>query len=210
MNYYPLFIFLQDKPCVVVGGGRVAERKIAALLSAGAKLAVISPQCTEQIRKWVEEGKVKWEARNFQGEDIAGATIVIAATDNPTINMEVYQSIGPGQWINMVDRPDLCTFIVPSIVRRGDLTIAISTGGNYPGLSKKLRQEMEAWIGDEYEEYTAFLGEVRRKIHSFSLDRKEKQELLSALLDERFKEWTRTQNYKQRDTEVQKLLDQYC
>jgi precorrin-2 dehydrogenase / sirohydrochlorin ferrochelatase len=207
VNYYPLFVNLQEKRCVVIGGGRIAQRKVMSLLGTGVEIQVISPESTERIKQWWQEGRLCLTERGFLPSDIEGATIVIAATNHPDINLEVYHSIKPGQWINIVDRPDLCSFIVPSIVRRGDLTIAISTAGKYPGLAKQMRKKMEHWVGEDYNEYTTFLGNMRTRIMQLPIEEGAKRYLLQELLDEKFREWTKSGEYVLRDQEVKKLLD---
>ncbi|MGG1658553.1 precorrin-2 dehydrogenase/sirohydrochlorin ferrochelatase family protein [Brevibacillus sp. NRS-1366] len=206
MPYYPMMVRLHQKRCLVVGGGQVAERKIGSLLAAGADVAVVSPSVTDTIQTWMHHGKVVVHPRSFVPQDVQGAVIVIAATSDPAVNLAVFKACLPHQWINIVDRPDLCTFTVPSLVERGDLQIAISTGGHNPGLAKKLRRQLEQWIGPEYEGYTLFLGEMRRQVLALALNEADKRAILSELLDDRFLHWTKTGETERRDREAAALL----
>lgn len=200
---------LDGKRCLVVGGGQVAERKIKGLLPTGAEIVVVTVQCTERILEWSEQGKLQLRLRAFQEKDVQGAMVIIAATDKPEVNLQVYRLASSCPLLNIVDRPDLCTFTVPSTIDRGEMQIAISTGGNYPGLSKKLRKQLEQWIGPEYEAYSLFLGSMRKKILGLDLQAQHKKALLRELLDDRFLAWTREGKLEQRNVEAEKLLLQF-
>lgn len=206
MRYYPMYVKLTGKPCLVVGGGKVAQRKIAGLLAAGGDVTVVSPACTAVVEEWSRSGKIALRLRPFLPEDVKGMAVVVAATSDPAVNLAVYQASLPQQWVNIADRPDLCSFLVPAVVERGDLQIAISTGGHSPGLAKKLRRDLEAWLGAEYEAYTLFLGEMRRRLLALPLEEEEKRSILAALLDERFYRWTKSGDIESRDREAEKLL----
>lgn len=208
MKDYPIMLRLAGKRCVVVGGGKVAERKIRSLLPTGATIIVVSPFSTEMISEWAATGQLELLPRPFEKNDLEGAVLVIAATNQPETNLAIYQAIKPYQWINVVDRPDLCTFTVPATLERGELQIAVSTGGRNPGLAKKLRKQLEQWVGADYEDYLHFLGSTRQQILSLGLDREQKKRLLQELLDDRFLQWTQEGNSEKRDEEVQKLINQ--
>ncbi|MFD2368987.1 bifunctional precorrin-2 dehydrogenase/sirohydrochlorin ferrochelatase [Brevibacillus sp. GCM10020057] len=206
MRHYPMMVNLQNKPCLVVGGGQVAERKIDRLLAAGASVTVVAPSCTAAVEAWMHQGRIALARRPFVPEDVRDAVIVIAATGDADVNLSVYRSCLPHQWVNIVDRPDLCTFTVPSVVERGDLQIAISTGGHNPGLARKLRQQLERSIGPEYAEYTRFLGEMRRRVLALSLEEKKKRAILAELLDDRLFDWTMKGELGWRDREAEKVI----
>ncbi|MED4584725.1 bifunctional precorrin-2 dehydrogenase/sirohydrochlorin ferrochelatase [Brevibacillus choshinensis] len=206
MRHYPMMVNLQQKRCLVVGGGQVAERKIRSLLEAGAEVSVVAPSCTEQIKDWSQEGKLSLQQRSFEQADVVHAVLIIAATSEPEVNLAVYEVCQPYQWINIVDRPELCTFTVPAVVERGDMQIAISTGGQNPGLAKKLRRQLEEWVGPEYGAYTEFLGEMRQRILGLKLGEREKRAILAELLDDRFLLWTSSGEFERRDQEAEKLL----
>jgi precorrin-2 dehydrogenase / sirohydrochlorin ferrochelatase len=160
--YYPVFLDLRGRLAVVVGGGSVAERKIATLLEYGADVMCVAPLVTPAIDALVAQGLVEHEQRGYVRGDLAGAFIVVCATDSTEVNRAVYQEAeGQGCLVNVVDVPELCNFIVPSIVKRGPLQIAISTGGAAPVVAKQMRCELEEHYGEEWECYVRLLGQVR-------------------------------------------------
>ncbi|MDP3879477.1 MAG: bifunctional precorrin-2 dehydrogenase/sirohydrochlorin ferrochelatase [Dehalococcoidales bacterium] len=163
--YYPLFLNLSGKKCVVVGGGQVALRKVRTLLEAGAAVEVISPEpCTEMI-KLVEEGQITVLRRSYQPGDLKEASVAIAATDDNDINRQVAVEARRSRvLVNVVDDPENCDFIAPSYLRRGDITIAISTAGRSPALAKKIRVRLEEEFGDEFAALAQLIGEVRADV----------------------------------------------
>jgi uroporphyrin-III C-methyltransferase / precorrin-2 dehydrogenase / sirohydrochlorin ferrochelatase len=168
---HPIFLDLTDQPVIVIGGGEVAERKIAALLEAGARLTVVSPEATDLVRRWGDAGRLALEARVYRPGDLRGFRLAYAATSDPAVNRAVRaEARAEGAWLNAIDQPDLCDFITPALVRRGDLTIAISTNGRCPGLSKKIRQDLEAQFGPEYGELVAAMGLERDRARAASKD----------------------------------------
>jgi precorrin-2 dehydrogenase/sirohydrochlorin ferrochelatase len=134
---------------------------------------------------------------------------VIAATDSTAVNLQVYESIQPRQWINIVDHPELCTFYVPAVTERGSLQIATFTGGKYPGLTKKLNQKIAAVIGPEYEQFVDFLGDVRARVMRLNLDDNTKKQTLGRLLDEEFLLLTKDGRNAERDQKVNQMLAPY-
>ena len=161
-NYYPMMVDLTGRRCLVVGGGRVAERKVALLLDCGAAVEVVSPVTTPKLTALAAAGTIRLARRAVRPDDLTGAFLIFVATDDPVVNHTVaVQAREAGGLVNVADAPDACTFQVPSAVRRGDLTIAISTGGGSPALAKRLRQRIEATIGPEYEAFLAALRELR-------------------------------------------------
>ncbi len=164
-RYYPMMVDLTGRKCVVVGAGEVAERKIATLLKFGARVVVVSPDLSPGIKGIVEEGKVEYIGREYQKNDIKGAFLVIGATNEREVNERLAREAREeGILVNVVDSPLDCSFIVPSILNRGDLVIAISTGGKSPALAKKIRQELEDIYGPEYAELLEILGELRSHV----------------------------------------------
>ena len=161
-TYYPVYLDLTGRPCVVVGGGRVAERKVATLLKYGADVTVISPEVMPALEILVEQERIIVERRGYVRGDLAGAFVVICATDSEEINRAVYSEAEEhGVLVNVVDVPPLCNFIVPSIVKRGGLQIAISTGGAAPAVAKRVRKRLQEEFGEEWGPYVALLGEIR-------------------------------------------------
>lgn len=161
-SYYPLFADLTGKPCVVIGAGKVAERKVTTLLAHQAQLTVISPQATQRILNYARQGRIRYMARQFRPEDLRNAWLVYAATDDKKINRQVYQAALKRRiFANIVDQTPLCSFIAPAIFKKGKLTIAVSTGGASPSLAKKLRRELGLRIGAEYGMMLGLLASLR-------------------------------------------------
>ncbi len=164
-SYYPAFLDLTGRPCVVVGAGEVAERKVAALLRAGARVTVVSPEGTEEVARLAQGGEIAWRRRAYQPGDLAGAWLAIAATDDPAVNRVIAQEAEERRvLLNVADRPALCSFIAPSIVQRGDLTIAISTSGRSPAMARKVREEMERHFPEEYGALLDVAAAVRERL----------------------------------------------
>ena len=143
--YYPVYLNLRGRRCVIVGGGAVAEGKIGRLLDSGAEICVVSPDATPGIRRFVADGVVLWEQRKYEHGDLEGAFIAIAATNVREVNRRIFEEAEErGVMLNAVDDPPNCSFIAPSIVQRGPVTLAISTGGVSPALARKLRESLQA------------------------------------------------------------------
>ncbi len=159
-GYYPVFLDLKGRSCVVIGGGEVAERKVAALLECGARVRVVAPQVTEGVQRWAGQGKIELLARAYRPGDLRGAYLAIAGTDDRSANAQVYQEAQElGVLVNVVDDPPRCSFIAPAVVRRGEVQIAISTSGASPALARHLRELLEAAVPPEY----GALAEVLRR-----------------------------------------------
>jgi precorrin-2 dehydrogenase/sirohydrochlorin ferrochelatase len=162
MAYYPIALDITDRKALVVGGGMIALRKVQTLLDFGACVMVVSSEVVTEIKTLAESGRIKFELRGYRSEDITGAAIVIAATDNREVNTQVSTDAHTANIpVNVVDAPELCSFIVPSIVKRGDLTISINTAGKSPALARQVREKIEKVIGPEYSEFANLLGEIR-------------------------------------------------
>ncbi len=161
----------------------MAERKIESLLKRAARVKVISPEVTEKISSWAREGLLELVPRPYQRGDLEGAFLVIAATDNPQVQKEVFaEAEERGVFCNVVDKPALCSFIVPSVVERGRLQIAISTSGASPALARRLREQLEGLFGPEYEEYLELMALWREEILSRELDEKERRQIFEQLV----------------------------
>jgi precorrin-2 dehydrogenase/sirohydrochlorin ferrochelatase len=165
MKTYPLFALLLDRPCLVVGGGPVGERKVQDLLQAGARVTVVSRDLTPTLAAQAAQGQIHYIPGDFSPKHLDGMLLVIGATNDPETNAQVSAAAqARGLFVNIVDQPELCTFIVPAQVRRGPLTIAISTGGASPALARKLREDLEKHFGPEYTPYLRVLHGVRTRI----------------------------------------------
>ncbi|HEX3014851.1 MAG TPA: bifunctional precorrin-2 dehydrogenase/sirohydrochlorin ferrochelatase [Desulfobacteria bacterium] len=164
-KYYPIMLNLTGLPCLVVGGGEVAERKVVSLLECDAELTVISPQLTPKINSLSEQGKIRWLPREFQPGDAQGHVLVISATDQAVTNHRVAAECrAAGIIVNVVDDPKFCSFVVPAVVRQEDLVIAVSTGGSSPLVARQIRDEMAQRYGPEYGEYLRILAQAREKV----------------------------------------------
>ena len=165
MGYYPISLEMSNRPCLVIGGGAVAQRKAEALLHVGALVTVISPKLTEQLSSWVGKGKIDRIAREYQDGDLDGYEMVFVATDNNDVNKAVAQEGRRRRvWVNAADDPENCDVILPSVLRRGDLTVAVGTGGASPALARAIREDLEGYITEDYTLLTRITGEVRREL----------------------------------------------
>ncbi len=182
MSLFPIFLKLQGRLVIVIGGGKVAEEKIRGLLSAGAQVRVISPAITPAIAEWVRKREVDWLPKEFAPSDLAGAHLVIAATSAPGVNEAVFRDAETrGILCNAVDDIEHCHFYYGSTVQRGDLQIAISTNGKSPALAQRLRKELEAQFGSEYEMWLEWLGAAREFLRASSDDVDSNKKLLHHL-----------------------------
>lgn len=184
MSYYPVLIHLDGEKVVVVGGGPVAERKIETLLEYGADVQVVSRDLTPRLRKYSEGGTIGFLGQEFNEDCLEEAFMVIAATDNPRLNHQVSKKAKEkGLLVNAVDQPSDCNFIVPSILRRGDFLIAVSTSGKSPALAKKVREELEERFGNEYESLLILMGRIREEILSQRLSQDENRRIFHELVN---------------------------
>jgi precorrin-2 dehydrogenase/sirohydrochlorin ferrochelatase len=164
---YPIFAVIENKPCLVVGGGAVGERKVADLMAAGARVTVVSRTLTPELAALAGQGEIWYLPEDFTEAQVEGMALVMAATDDPEVNARVSAAAqARAIWVNVADEPQHCTFIVPALVRRGELTLAISTGGASPALARQLRQEFQQYLGPEYGPYLDLLQRVRTRLLS--------------------------------------------
>jgi precorrin-2 dehydrogenase / sirohydrochlorin ferrochelatase len=170
MGYYSVALDMTGRFTVVIGGGTVAERKVKGLLEAGAVVKVVSPCLTVQLARWVTKGRISHVARNYTPGDLAGYELVFVATSDPRVNAAIFhEGKKRGLWVNTADDPAHCDFILPSVLRRGELTIAVSTGGNSPALSKAIREELETYFTGDYDALTKVVTAVRKELRQRSL-----------------------------------------
>jgi precorrin-2 dehydrogenase/sirohydrochlorin ferrochelatase len=174
-----MFVKLDGRRCLVVGAGDVGEAKIESLLATSASVHVVAPQATPRVRAWVSEGRIEWHPREYRPEDLAGAFLVIAATGSRALHDEICaEARYRGVLCNAVDEPERCDFYFPAVVRRGELQIAVSTGGLSPALAQRLRKELEQQFGPEWETWVAKLGRTREELMSLPLPPEERKRLL--------------------------------
>jgi len=181
-SLFPMFLKLADRQCLVVGAGKVGEPKIAGLLDTGARIQVVALEASSTVREWARAGKIDLELRAFSPNDLAGVFLAVVATASRALNERVYREAQlRGVLCNVVDVPDLCDFFYPSVVRRGDLQIAVSTSGQSPSLAQKIRQQLERQFGPGYATWVAELGATRKLILASDLDKERKLDLLHSL-----------------------------
>jgi precorrin-2 dehydrogenase/sirohydrochlorin ferrochelatase len=207
MRYYPIFLDLRTQRCLVIGGGEVAERKVATLLQAEGHVTVISPALTPQLQSWAQEQRITVHVRTYQPGDVRGFSLVFAATDNEAWHRQIaVEAQEAGVLLNVVDRPALCSFIVPAIVAQGDLTLAISTSGASPALAKKLRQDLAQQFGPEYAQALTLLARVRETLGNARLTENERQRILTALVESPLLEYLRAGQIEQINALLQRTV----
>jgi precorrin-2 dehydrogenase/sirohydrochlorin ferrochelatase len=182
MRYLPIAVDLEGRACVVVGGGEVAARKVETLLQTGARVTVIAPEITAEIAAWsAREARLTVARRPYRNGDLAGAAIAFAATDSPEVHAAVAaEASSRGVWLNAADDPRNSSFLMPAVVERGPLAVAVGTGGASPALARRVRDEIAARIGAEYGEAAAYLGALRSRFRAGVA----RQRAFARLLDE--------------------------
>ncbi len=181
-SLFPMFMKLDGRQILVVGAGKVGEPKIAGLLETGARIRVVALEATPAVREWAKTGRIELDLRPFVSSDLDGAFLAVVATSSRTLNERIYRDAQIRRVLcNVVDVPDLCDFFYPSVVRRGDLQIAVSTAGQSPSLAQKIRQQLEKQFGPGYAEWVGELGATRKLILGSDLDKERKLELLHSL-----------------------------
>ena len=184
MSYYPVFVQLEGKKVVVVGGGNVAYRKVLALMECGAVIHLAGRELTPALKQMVENEEIHFLGHEFSEDSLENAFMVIAATDDKNLNHHISTCARKkGVLVNAVDQPPDCDFIVPSILKRGDLQIAISTSGKSPALARRIRKSLESQFGEEYETFLAMMGRLRKEILSMGLPQKENSRIFQKIVD---------------------------
>jgi precorrin-2 dehydrogenase / sirohydrochlorin ferrochelatase len=182
MGYLPISMNLDGRRCVVVGGGEVAERKVAALLEAGARVCVISPKLTAELQRLASTKAVEHLAREWKPGDLKDCLLAFAATDDLGVHRATAAEARAFRVpINVADQPELCDFITPSVMRRGELQIAISTSGASPALASRIRRDLQGIIGPEYETVTRIMRAARSYLRERWPDARERSRTLRAI-----------------------------
>ncbi|MDQ1237942.1 MAG: precorrin-2 dehydrogenase [Thermodesulfobacteriota bacterium] len=206
---YPIMMNLHGKTVIVVGGGRVALRKIMALIPCGAKVTVISPRIERELERLVQEGELNWLKEEFRHEllsEFPDTFLIFGTTDIREVNVEVHRAAAQRNVpCNIADVPDLCTFIVPAVISQGDLMIAVSTGGSSPALARRIREDLEKRFGPEYATMTRLMGELRREIIKQGKPSDENKRLFMELVDSEILDALK-QNDKEKIFEVLKAI----
>jgi siroheme synthase-like protein len=167
MGYYPIFLELSGRSCLVVGGGNVATGKVRGLLNAGGDVTVVSPDLHPELDQLLREGRIRHLARAYRGGDVDRFDLVMVATDDGAVNGTVaHDARAKRIWVNASDDVPNCDFILPSVVRKGQIVVAASTGGASPALARRLREELDAYLTDDFEPLTRLLAEVRAELRA--------------------------------------------
>jgi precorrin-2 dehydrogenase/sirohydrochlorin ferrochelatase len=210
VKYYPLCLNISGKRCVVIGGGNVAERKVERLLACGARVEVVGKALTPVLAAWKREGRIIHHEADYEDSCLNGASLVIGATDEESVNGRIAKDARDrGIPVNIVDDPVRCDFILPSVVERGDLMIAVSTGGKSPALAKKLREDLEEAYGPEYAVLLEILGELRGRVIAAGRSSAENRKCFEAVIrseildDVRRKDWAKVKETIRRVTGVE-------
>ena len=167
MGYYPIYLELRGRRCLVIGGGTIAERKVHGLLAVEAAVTVISPQLTALLADWSRHGAIQHIARSYQEGDIRGYHLVFVATDDGTVNATVAREGRRREiWVNAADDPAYCDFILPAVVQRGALSVAVATGGTSPALTRAIREELQEYFTEDYGLLAAVAAEARLQLRT--------------------------------------------
>ena len=184
MKYYPIHLDIKNRDCLIVGGGAVGTRKVNTLIECGARVTVVSPDPAPELTKLASEGSVTLKKRAYRSDELTGMFLVIGATDDERLNRQISKDAEQAQILcNIADRPEVCNFILPSIVCRGDLVITISTSGKSPALAKHLRQKLETQFGPEYADFLFLMGAIRRRLLSEAHEPEAHKALFNQLID---------------------------
>ena len=165
MRYYPVNLDIRNRPCLVVGGGRVGTRKVKTLIACGAAVTVVSLRAGDALVKLAAEKAIVLKQRSYQASDVEGMFLVIGATDDESLNRRIHADAERRNLLcNIADRPEICNFVLPAIVQRGDFMIAISTAGKSPAFAKHIRKQLEAQFGQEYGQLLNLMGAIRTRL----------------------------------------------
>jgi len=209
MKYYPVNLDIRHQSCLVVGGGAVGTRKVKTLLDCGAAVTVVSPDVSNLLSGLAEQNLISLKQRPYRASDLKGVFLVIGATDNKVLNREIHNDARrQGKLCNIADRPELCNFILPSIVERGDLIIAISTSGKSPAVARRLRKQIEAQFGPEYAEFLKLMGSVRKILLEQTRDPEAHRRIFESLIDQGLLECIRDGNKTRIDNMLISVLGQ--
>jgi precorrin-2 dehydrogenase/sirohydrochlorin ferrochelatase len=207
MRYYPVNLDVRNRECLVVGGGSVGERKVKTLLECGALVTVVTLLATESLQALASGGSIKFEKREYKPSDMEGKFLVIGATDNEAVNEEVSKDAAErGLLCNIADRPVACNFVLPAIVRQGDLLIAISTSNRSPAVARRIRETLEKQFGPEYTVLLTLMGAIRQKLLAQGKSPEAHKKMFERLLDEGLLEKVRENRIREIDGMLKEVL----
>ncbi len=190
MTYFPINVDINNRHCTVIGGGQVAERKVKGLLACHGRVMVISPEVTTELADLASRSVIKWQARGYEKGDLAESFMVIAATDDEEVQEKVHEeALEANILLNVADVPKWCNFILPATIRRGDLTISISTSGKSPALARRTRQRLEEEFGPEYDLALQLMGALRPIVLDLGKPHKENKIIFEKILHPDLLDW---------------------
>ncbi|MFF2795646.1 precorrin-2 dehydrogenase/sirohydrochlorin ferrochelatase family protein [Lysinibacillus xylanilyticus] len=205
-NYFPIHINIEYKTVVIVGGGHVATQKVASLLPAKASIVVVSPTLDESLLLLAESGQITWREKEFEPRDLDDASLIIAATNDTSVNEAVQEAAQHWQLINRADAQAESDFITPATVRRGPLVLTVSTSGASPALARKIKTDLEEQFDEVYDDYVCFLQQARLMIAAKFDKGPQRRKALQALLEPSLLEWTRNGEIDRREAFLQQIL----
>lgn len=205
-NYFPIHINIEYKTVVIVGGGHVATQKVASLIPAKANIVVVSPTLDDSLFPLVEAGEITWREKEFEPRDLDDASLIIAATNDTSVNEAVQEAAQHWQLINRADAQAESDFITPATVRRGPLVLTVSTSGASPALARKIKADLEEQFDEIYDDYVCFLQQARLMIAAKFEKGQQRRAALQALLEPNLLEWTRRGEIDRREAYLQQLL----
>ncbi len=184
IRYYPINLDIRNRSCLVVGGGAVGTRKVLGLIDCGGRVTLISPEASETLQKLSKDGAITWHRRPFSEGDVVGHFLIIGATDDEPLNRRVHADAeAHGLLCNIADRPEICNFILPAVIRRGDLSLAISTSGRSPAFAKHLRKTLSKQFGPEVQTFLDLMGAIRQRLLAEEHAPEAHKPLFEALID---------------------------
>lgn len=205
-NYFPIHLNIEYKTVVIVGGGHVATQKVASLLPAKANIVIISPTLHETLVPLAKSGQIMWREKEFEPRDLDDASMIIATTNDSTVNDAVQEAAQHWQLFNRADVQGTSDFITPATVRRGPLVLTVSTSGASPALARKIKKDLEQQFDDFYEDYVYFLQQARLMVTATIEKGEKRTSVLKALLEPSLLEWTRSGDIEKREAYLQQLL----
>jgi precorrin-2 dehydrogenase/sirohydrochlorin ferrochelatase len=207
VRYYPIFLNVENRPCLVVGGGEVGARKVKTLLNCGGVVGVVTPEVVPWLEEKIQEGVVELKGSHYEERQLDKCFLVIAATDDMELNCRIAQDAEKrGLLCNVVDYPQEGNFILPSLVQRGALTVAISTSGKSPALARQLRQDLEQRFGMEYADFLELMGAIRERLLRDSKDSRANKDSFNQLVESPLLEMVRRRDYEGVDRILESVL----
>lgn len=211
MTFYPVYLNLDGRRVVVIGGGRIAERKIEGLLATRASIVVISPRITRRVEGLVRSKLIEWKKRTYASGDCAGAALVFSATGDPFVRTAVFEEARAARIIvNTVDDPAFCDFIMPAVIRRGDLTVAISTAGSSPALAARLRRKLSKILGQEYARMLELMSRVRPEIRRRFEDPDDRKDVHYRIVSSEVLGLLKNKDHDAADRRVREIMDEFA